>query len=88
MQTLIDLFYSALGCGRVEVKFVKRYAAAKRAPSGKTLIYRYEIYQAPTAQAARSFLDSRTVTANYTYLTVLTPEGNWGKDVYSLYKEE
>jgi hypothetical protein len=47
----------------------------------------YEVYHADTAEAARQFLLKKHVTAQFYYVVVETPEGNWGIDVQGLYLE-
>ncbi len=47
----------------------------------------YEVWTAPTAESAKQFLNSRSVTKGFYYLVVETPEGNWGKDCMGVYRE-
>lgn len=48
----------------------------------------YEVYQAKSAEAARSFLKSKRVEQKLYYIVVETPEGNWGVDIDGLYLEQ
>lgn len=85
----MGLLNRLFGRGKSGVKFVRRYSEEKLSPhSGRMLTFHYEVYEAATAQEARTFLESKTVTEKYTYISVHTPEGNWGKDNSSMYKEE
>lgn len=47
----------------------------------------YEEWRAPSASAAKEYLNTRTITESQYYLVVETPEGNWGKDVKGVYRE-
>jgi hypothetical protein len=65
------------------VRFKSKYA--KPASSGGTNTY--EEWTAPSARAAKEYLNTRTITERKYYLVVETPDGNWGKDVSGVYKE-
>ena len=65
------------------VRFKSKYA--KAAPSGGTNTY--EEWTAPSARAAKEYLNTRTISERKYYLVVETPDGNWGKDVSGVYKE-
>jgi hypothetical protein len=65
------------------VKFKKKYSAPGRMGGTCT----YEVWRAPSAQAAKEYLNTRVITQRLYYLVVETPEGNWGKDVDGVYKE-
>jgi hypothetical protein len=45
----------------------------------------YVEYTAPNRIVARAFLDKETVTRDYYYIEVITPEGNLGKDKNGMY---
>ena len=47
----------------------------------------YEVYSAPSKDAALEFLKTKPVTKGLYYIVVETPEGNWGKDLNGTYKE-
>ena len=71
-----------------EVKFVRKYDETRTEPmTGVTGVLHYEIYKAPTGEAARAFLEGKTVSERLHYLVVETPEGDWGKDITGIYKE-
>ena len=72
--------------GLAPVKFVRRYSQNRPTKEG-TVTYSYEVYRAKTAQDAREFLDRKPVAKPLHYLVVETPEGNWGKDINGMYKE-
>lgn len=65
------------------VKFKKKYSKPGRL--GGTCIY--EVWTTSDAQAAKEYLNTRTITRRMYYLVVETPEGNWGKDFDGVYKE-
>ena len=48
---------------------------------------RYEIWTAPSADSAKEFLNHRTITRQFHYLVVETPDGGWGKDCLGVYRE-
>jgi len=48
----------------------------------------YEVYQANSAESARSFLKSKQVNKKLYYIMVETPEGDWGVDIDGLYLEQ
>lgn len=79
-------FLKKLFGGGSPVKFVKRYSENRSLQTGMAT-FQYQIYKAKTAQQAREFLQSRTVSERNTYIVVETPEGNWGKDIGGMYKE-
>ena len=68
------------------VSLVKKYSEERQTPSGSST-YHYSVYKCGSAQKAREFLDAKTISAKYTYIIVETPEGNWGKDIGGMYKE-
>ncbi len=49
---------------------------------------KYEMYKSTSAEEARKFLETKTVTQPMYYVIVETPEGNWGKDKEGLYLEK
>ena len=69
------------------IKFVRRYTESRDTPVGQVK-FKYEVYRATTAQEARNFLESKTVSQPFSYILVETSEGNWGKDINGLYKED
>jgi hypothetical protein len=44
------------------------------------------IYKAPDAASAKSFLEQNSVTRQFYYIEVETPEGNYGRDIEGMYK--
>jgi hypothetical protein len=48
----------------------------------------YEIYSARTKNEALDFLRSRSVTEQFYYIVVETPEGHWGLDTGGIYQEK
>jgi hypothetical protein len=66
-----------------EVKFKRKHSKPNRISGTDT----YEEWKAPSAKAAKEYLNTRTITEKQYYLVVLTPEGNWGKDILGVYKE-
>lgn len=48
----------------------------------------YEEWTAPSTQAAKEYLNTRTISKRQYYLVIETPEGNWCKDAAGVYKEE
>ncbi|MGQ9690524.1 MAG: Ig-like domain-containing protein [Thermoproteota archaeon] len=57
----------------------------RRLTYGQTMIYR--IYRGPDAATAKAFLQQNPVTRQYYYIVVETPEGNYARDIYGIYKE-
>ena len=49
--------------------------------------YSYIIYKAPDADSAMAFLDKNSVTEQFVYIVVETPEGNYCRDIEGTYKE-
>jgi hypothetical protein len=47
----------------------------------------YEEWTAPSAQAAKEFLNQHPVTKQQYYLVVETPAGNWCRDRLSIYQD-
>lgn len=47
----------------------------------------YQIYQGPSAAAAKTFLEQNPVTKPLYYIIVETPEGIYGRDIQGIYKE-
>jgi hypothetical protein len=45
----------------------------------------YEWWTSPSNQAAKEFLNSRTVTQGDYYIQIETPKNNWGKDILGPY---
>jgi hypothetical protein len=72
--------------GLEPVKFVRRYSQRRPTQEG-TATYFYEVYRAKTAQEAREFLDQKPFPKPLHYLIVETPQGNWGKDINGMYRE-
>ena len=68
------------------VKYVRTYTKPRMGASGP-IECTYEMHRAQTAQEAREFLATKTVTKRLFYVVVETPEGNWAKDIDGLYKE-
>jgi len=72
-----------------------------KAPSGAVVLFKrkyskpglaggtdtFEEWTAGSAQAAKEYLNTRTISEAQYYLVVETPEGNWGKDLTGVYKE-
>lgn len=52
---------------------------------GQTMIYR--IHKGPDAASAKAFLQNISVTEQYYYVVVETPEGNYCRDIQGIYKE-
>ena len=48
----------------------------------------YEVYRAPSKEAALAFLNTKKVTKKLYYIVVETPEGNWGLDITGIYQEK
>lgn len=57
----------------------------RRLTYGQTMIY--QIYRGPDAATAKAFLQQNPVTRQYYYIVVETPEGNYARDIYGIYKE-
>jgi hypothetical protein len=66
------------------VKLVRRYT--KPIP-GEAITGTYEEYAAPNKAVARAFLATKSITKDYFYIEVVTPEGNLGKDKLGLFGE-
>ena len=66
------------------VKLVRRYT--KPIP-GESTIGTYEEYAAANKGVARAFLATKSITKDYFYIEVVTPEGNLGKDKLGLFGE-
>jgi hypothetical protein len=49
---------------------------------------RYEIWTAPSADSAKEYLNHRTITKQFYYLVVESPEGSWGKDCMGVYRSD
>jgi len=45
----------------------------------------YEEYTAPDIAIARAFLNKKSVTKDFFYIEIITPEGNLGKDKFGIY---
>jgi hypothetical protein len=65
------------------VVFKQKYAKPSLFGTSNT----YEEWTAPSAQAAKEFLNSRQITEQQYYLAVETPEGNWCKDRDGVYQD-
>lgn len=50
-------------------------------------MHTYRVHTAPNKAAAMAFLQDNSVTRNYVYLIVETPEGIFGRDVNGIYEE-
>ena len=48
----------------------------------------FEEWTTPSTQAAKEYLNTRSISRAQYYLVVETPEGNWGKDMAGVYKEQ
>lgn len=71
-----------------EVTFVRKYDETRTEPiTGVTGVLHYEIFKAPTGEAAGAFLQSKTVSEPLHFVVVETPGGNWGKDITGIYEE-
>jgi len=47
----------------------------------------YRIYKASSAESAKAFLKEQKVTKQLYYISVHTPEGNFGRDIEGIYQE-
>lgn len=65
------------------VKFVKEQHVKDQ--YGDTV---YQVYEAPDADTAKDFLSRNPVDKQLFYIVVETPEGNYGRDINGIYKEE
>jgi hypothetical protein len=66
-----------------EVTFKEK--ETKPGPMGNTQTY--EVHTAPSKADALAFLETKTVTQDFLYIIVETPEGNWGKDKMGVFEE-
>lgn len=48
----------------------------------------YKIYVGQSKDSALEFLRSQSVTKNFYYIIVETPDGNWGLDINGIYQEK
>ena len=48
----------------------------------------YQIYKGLNTESAKAFLQKNLVTKNFYYIIVETPEGNYGRDIQGIYKEQ
>lgn len=55
--------------------------------AGNDGVSTYEVYTGPDKASALAFLRTRTVTKNYYYVVVDTPEGSFGRDINGIYEE-
>jgi hypothetical protein len=63
------------------VKFLRRYTK----PIDNSTTGTYEEYSAPNKIIARAFLDKKSISKEYFYIEIITPEGNLGKDKMGIY---
>jgi len=56
--------------------------------NGSSQIDTFEEWTTPSTQAAKEYLNTRSISRAQYYLVVETPEGNWGKDMAGVYKEQ
>ena len=74
------------GVATDSVKFLRTYAKPISSPPGGAAVTgTYDEYTAPNKVVARAFLDKKTVTKDYDYIEIITPEGNLGKDKMGIY---
>jgi hypothetical protein len=74
------------GVGTDSVKRLRSYTKPISSPLGRRAVTgTYVEYTAPNKTVARAFLDKQTVTKDYSYIEVVTPQGNLGKDKNGIY---
>lgn len=67
-----------------KVVFVREERKPTKLGSG---VATYRIHRGPGEAAARAFLEGHPVTAEFLYVVVETPEGNFGRDIQGTYEE-
>lgn len=66
---------------------IVRYERTESAALSTGDMATYEIWCAPSVEAAKEYLNTRTVVEGLYYLVVESPQGRWGKDRMGVYKE-
>lgn len=68
------------------VRFVRKTSEIRNGLRGPVRCT-FEIHQATSEEAARSFLRSKNVTIDQYYIVVETPTGAWVRNIDGVYKE-
>lgn len=76
------------GRGRPDkrVRFLRNYQQIVQTAIGGSHLCSYERYEADSVADALTFLETKTVTQNYYYIEIETPDGLVGKDIKGDYK--